>query len=470
MINKVFGYAIGALGSAFFGFIALPLLAWFYSVEDIGRVAMLQVVASFSVLLFSLGLDQAYTREYHESDDKSKLFKHCFLPGLVLILVSFSVFFLVKPSYIASLLYGLPSGLLSIVSIMCFVLTFVSRFLSLIVRMEDRAIAYSMSQLLPKFIFVLFIVSTVLLGLQKDIYNLVIAHTLSITAVFLIFSWNTRKVWYASISIKYDNKQQQTLMKYGLPLVIGGLAFWGLDVMDKLFLRSMSTFEELGIYSVTMSVAGVVAVFASVFNIIWAPMVYKWLTQGIDINLVNKISEHVLASIYYVVVFSALFSWILPFLLPDEYAPIQYLITLCMIGPLLYTLSETTVIGIAISKRTIFSMLASIGAMITNALGNYLLVPTYGALGAAVSTTFAFVVFYILRTEFSCKVWRPIPKLKSYLIILALSILSSLNGFYSDKSSLFIFVWIVFFGVGLLLFKSSILSMFAYIKKYAFKN
>lgn len=456
MKRKILGYALGPIGSAFFGFITLPLLAWFYSVEDIGRVSILQVVASFSVLLFCLGLDQAYTREYHESDDKPKLFKHCFLPGFILILAGFIVLYGIGPNYISSWLYGIPSRLLSIVSIFCIILTFTSRFLSLIVRMEDRAVAYSMSQLLPKVLFVVFIICTVLFGLRKDIYNLIVAHTLSITAVFLIFAWNTRKEWLRAIPKRFDRFQQRALMKFGLPLVISGLASWGLNVMDKLFLRGVSTFEELGIYSVTMSVAGVATIFAGIFNTIWAPMVYKWVSEGIDTKKIDQISEHVLAAVFFVVVLSGIFSWVLPIFLPEKYAPIQYLITLCLIGPLLYTLSETTAIGIAISKKTIFSMFASILPMFVNLLGNYLLVPNYGALGAAISTATAFFVFYVLRTEFSSLVWRKIPKIKSYFILMSIIAMAILNGLFSNEKYLFILIWSGYLVGGLVIFRVSV--------------
>lgn len=470
MKKKILGYAIGPIGSAFVGVITLPLLAWFYSVEDIGRVSMLQVVANLSILLFCLGLDQAYVREYHESDNKPKLFKHCFLAGFVLIIISFVILYAIEPTNISSWLYGLSSKTLSLVSICCFILAFSSRFLSLIVRMEDRAVAYSFSQLLPKLLFVIFIVSSVLFGFNKDIYNLIVAHTLSISFVFFMFAWNTRKEWLTAIPEEFDRVQQRSLLNFGLPLVIAGVASWGLSVMDRLFLRGMSTFEELGIYSVTMSIAGAAIAFAGIFNTIWAPMVYKWVNEGIDTKKIDQISEHVLAAVFFVVVLCGLFSWILPFFLPEKYAAIRYLITLCLIGPLLYTLSETTTIGIAISKKTVYSMFASIGAMLCNALGNYLLVPDYGALGAAIATAIAFFVFYLLRTEFSCLVWRKVPKIKSYLIMFSVILIAVMNGLYSNEYQLFLVIWFVFFVIGLALFKTSVSLLVKTLVKHAFKN
>lgn len=467
MKNKILGYAIGPIGSALLGLITLPLLTWYYPVEDIGRISMLQVVSSFSILLFCLGLDQAYIREYHETENKSKLFKQSILPGASLMILSFLIISFLGLDKISIWIYGISSSYLAIISILYFLLNYISRFLSLILRMEDRAVAYSMSQLLPKLLFVFFIVGSVWFGASKNIYNLVTAHALSITAVFLIFFWNTRKTWLAAIPIRFDRAQNKLLLSFGLPLVMGGLASWALNVMDKLFLRSMSTFEELGIYSVTLSIAAVATVFSGVFNTIWAPMVYKWVSEGIDTKKVDEISEHVLAAIFFVIVLSGLFSWILPYLLPEKYEPIRYLITLCLIGPLLYTLSETTAVGISISRKTIYSMLASIGAMIVNAVGNYLLVPGYGALGAAISTSIAFFAFYMFRTEFSCLVWRSMPRVKSYfnlMIVIAFSIFSSFN---SEYYFYFIPVWFCFLLYGFFVFRGSVNLTVQGLKKYA---
>lgn len=466
MKNKILGYAIGPIGSALLGLITLPLLTWYYPVEDIGRISMLQVVASFSVLLFCLGLDQAYTREYHETENKPKLFKQSILPGALFMLISFLVMFSFGLEKLSIWLYGLPSSYLTIISILCFVLTFFSRFLSLILRMEDKAMAYSMSQLLPKVLFVFFIVGSVWFGFSKNIYNLLTAHALSITTVFLIFFWNTRKTWLAAIPIKFDRAQNKLLLSFGLPLVMGGLASWGLNVMDKLFLRSMSTFEELGIYSVTFSIAAVATIFSGIFNTIWTPMVYKWVSEGVDTKKVDEISEHVLAAVFFVIVLSGLFSWILPYLLPEKYAPIRYLITLCLLGPLLYTLSETTAVGVAISRKTVYSMLASIGAMLVNLIGNYLLVPGHGALGAAISTAIAFFVFYILRTEFSCLVWRKLPRFKSYLNVLIVIVFSSFAGLNSELYVFFIPVWFCLLLYGFFVFRSSINLTIQGLKKH----
>lgn len=466
-MNKktILNYAIGPIGSGILGLVSLPIITWFFSVEDVGRISMLQVVVSFSVLLFCLGLDQAYVREYHEVKETPELLKLTLLPGLLLTTAVYSLIFIIDPTLVSHWLYEIPSAYLSAISTTCLVVSIISRFLSLVLRMQEQALAYSMSQLLPKVVFLIFVISTVWLGFKKDIYTLVTAHFLSILSVFLVFAWNTRKEWLASFKYKFNWVRFKPLLLYGLPLVVGGLASWGLNVMDRLFLRSLSTFSELGVYSVTMSIAAVATVFSGIFNTIWAPLVYKWVkTKDVNLSKIDEISEHLLAAIYFIIVLSGLFSWLLPFFLPKEYVAIQYLITLCLLAPLFYTLSETTAVGIAIARKTSHSMFASIFAMLANALGNYLLVPKLGALGAAISTAISFWLFYILRTESSRRVWRDVPRHKPYAIITLLLCSSICISLVFKYTPLSIILWSILFILGTNIFPKSINLLLDQIK------
>ncbi|WP_202743553.1 lipopolysaccharide biosynthesis protein [Acinetobacter calcoaceticus] len=460
-LDKLIRYAIGPVGIAVLGFVSLPIITWFYSVEDVGKVSMLQVVSSFCILLFGFGLDQAYVREYHESSNKPALFKMVLIPGLFSVCFILSLIYIIDNGFISKWLYGEDDYYLSLVSILFFLFAFCLRFLSLILRMEERALNYSFSQLFPKIFFLVFILITVWLGYSQNTYNLLTANLLSVMVGLLISGWSTRKEWIVSLTSKINWNKQKELFIFGLPLVIGGLASWGLNVMDKLFLRSLSSFTELGIYSVAISITGVVIIFSGIFNTIWSPMVYKWVSEGnVDIKKIDNISEYVLAAIYFIIVFSGLFSWVIPLFLPKEYYTIQYLITVCLLGPLLYTLSETTAIGITIARKTKLAMIASVSAMLINLLGNYLLVPYWGAAGAAASTAFAFWIFYILRTEFSKRVWVNIDRNRSYFITLFILVVSFIHMLVRNNSYLILTLWLIVMFLGLWIFRNVILMVF----------
>ncbi|MDC4574543.1 oligosaccharide flippase family protein, partial [Acinetobacter baumannii] len=99
--SKLLAYAIGPIGSGFLGLITLPMVTWFYSVEDVGRISMLQVCTSFFILLFCLGLDQAYVREYHESKNKPLLFKVVLWPSLLLGIIFLLIIIIYDPTIIS---------------------------------------------------------------------------------------------------------------------------------------------------------------------------------------------------------------------------------------------------------------------------------------------------------------------------------------------------------------------------------
>lgn len=433
-INKILAYTVGPVGTAAIGFITIPIMTWFYSIEDIGRVSMLPLAVSLSIILFTLGLDQAYVRGYYEASNRASLLKYTIFPGLILVIVFYSFLLFLWPNLISEMLYDVSSVTLSIVTSLCFILAFISRFLSLILRMEERALAFSMSQLIPKLLFLLFVLGGIWLGLKKNIYNLIFAHTLSFISIFLVLLWNTRHQLFLSIKNKINYLQLKSALVYGFPLMVGGLAFWTLSVTDKLSLRYLSSFKELGLYTVAMSIAGVVAIFSGIFNTIWSPLVYKWMNDDskIDVIKIENISFNLLAVIYFVVVISGLFSWILIYFLPKQYYSIQYIISICLFAPLLYTLSEVSSIGIAITRKTYLSMIASVLAMILNLLTNYILVPPYGAVGAAFSTTLSFLLFYVLRTELSRNIWYYKQKNNTYFLVFILFLACSFNLIYYE--------------------------------------
>ncbi len=442
-IKKIAAFAIGPIGSAALGFITLPIITWFYSTEDIGRIAMLQVVSSFCILLFGLGLDQAYVREYHESEKKPALLKATLFPGFLIFLVILILSFIV-PSFISRMLFAVDNILINVLVAVCFLAAFLSRFLSLILRMEERGLAFSMSQVLPKLIFLSVIGFYVLFSFGFDLLHLIIAHMVSIVSVTLIYSWNTRHEWLASLRFKIELQNLKAMLKYSIPLIFGGLASWGLAAMDRLFLRSLSTFGELGIYSVAASFASAAIIFQSIFSTVWAPTVYKWVAEGINTDKVDKVRESVLAVVVILFALSGLFSWVIPFLLPEKYNRVEYLIVICMAYPLFYTLSETTVIGIGVTRKTGYAMLASVVAALTNFIGNYLLVPELGASGAAISTAISFWIFLVLRTEFSCLVWRSFPRFKLYIFVLICLVFAILFNRYGEFYKIpFVVIWFI---------------------------
>lgn len=462
-MKKILGFAIGPIGSALLGIISLPLLAWYFSVEDIGRISMLQVTMSFCILFFSLGLDQSYIREFHDSDNKPLVLKLSVFPGLLLLCISSTILILSRPTLISEFLFSISSEKFSWIVILSVIATFLSRFLSLILRMQERGVAFSMSQVLPKFLFIIVIVFYVLFGYEYSFDNLILAHLFSILMVTGICFWNTRNEWLSALTQSIDLEKLQVMLRFGFPLIFAALAFWALTAMDKIFLKHVSTLAELGIYSIAVSIASAAAIIGAIFNTLWAPTVYKWASEGKNLKKIDEVSEYVQLCILLIFVIVGLFSWLVPLLLPDEYQAVQFILPLAIAAPLFYTLSETTAIGIGLKKKTSYAMLASIVAAIVNLCGNYILIPRYGALGAAVATSTSMWLFFMLRTEFAALIWRRIGGVKIYISSL-MPLLGAMLFAFGIISELHVYLWFLVLVFGLYMYRAVIAKIMALFK------
>lgn len=425
------------------GLITLPIITWYFSREDIGRLAILNAFVSLSTLFFSLGLDQAYVREFHETRNKPALFKLTIAPGLLSLLISLTLL-LSSNNVISFWLFELDSHLLSALVAILVLCTFICRFLSLILRMRERGLAYSMSQILPRFLMVSIIGSYALFSLEKNITNLVLATTISVSVTCAIYGWSTRREWFASLKETVDYKYVQRLLNFGFPLIFSGLAFWGLTTTDKLLLKELASFDELGLYSVTVSFAAAATIFQTIFTTVWVPTVYKWAAEGEKIEKIVKVNRYILLAVIVLFCATGLFSWITVLILPDSYKEVQWILVACLGFPLFYTLSESTGVGIGISRRSGFAMMTAFISFILNIIGSYLLIPHWGAAGAAASTCASFWLFFIIKTEFSIYLWHPIPRVQQYSYSTILAAGAVFNCFYGELyPKLTMFYWLL---------------------------
>ena len=445
--KKILHFALGPIGGALLSFISLPIIAWVFSQEVVGKMALLNVVLSFATLFFTLGLDQCYVREFHESQNKPLLLKTAVLPGLILLFIVLAISMAFGP-WLAELVFSLESVNISWLLALALLASFLSRFLSLVLRMNERGLAFSMSQLLPKALVLIIILAYLLLDVTKNFEHLLLANTFAIVFACLIFAWNTRNEWRLSLYQQIDLQQLRQMLHFGLPLILGGVAFWGVTSLDRILLSRWSSYSELAVYSISVSFAAAATIFQSVFSTVWAPTVYKWASKDEGHDKVIMVTRYVLLFVTVLFCAAGLLSWLVPFLLPAEYAQVQWILVACLAYPLFYTLSETTVVGIGIARKSAYAMLACIFALLVNVACNYILIPRYGAAGAASSTALAFWAFLVFRTEFSIYVWKFLPRFRMYIYTL-LAVIGSIIGSLKQANAA---PFIYFFWLSLLLF------------------
>lgn len=464
--RKILSFAVGPLFSGVLAVFSIPLLAWFFQPEDIGRNNIYQVCMSFSVLFFGFGLDQAYVREYHESDRRADLLKACFAPGLF-ALVFTALISIVYWREISLALFGVAVKKWYFLLVFCAFFTFIERFLSLVLRMKEKGILFSLCQIVPKIAILSGIFFAYKLDADRDYSLLLSINFVSLVCVVGILLHLNKIELIGFIKSNLDADLVSRVFRFGLPLVGAGLAYWGLSASTSMFLRHFSGFKDLGLYSMAVSLAGVFTIFQTVFTTVWMPIVFKWVANGESLDRVDIVVRRVVFFIGVAFSLAGIFSFVLDYLLPSDYKIINTLIVCSIAQPLLYTLSEVTVIGLAIKRKSSFSLLAALSALTSNVLFCLALVPRYGASGAVVANAIAYFTFLVARTEFSALFWRSPRRLLIYgglFLPLAGAVVSVIAGesFESDFRVFWTVMLVAFLGV----FRSDAIDMIRYIARY----
>jgi O-antigen/teichoic acid export membrane protein len=423
------------------GAVSLPASTWLFGAADIGRIAMLQTLTSFSIILFGLGLDQSYLREFHHAKNHRVLFWTAVWPGLVILGVVSLIALGFAPMVVAHAIFGVNNTYLAWVAVLTVGTAYCSRYFSLILRMEERGLAFSMSQLLPKLIFLGTLLLIYLLHHQHSFGHLLFAHVLGVVVAMVIFAWNTRNTWFGSNGEAPDNSNSlSSMLHYGTPLMVAGLAFWGLEALDKVTLRYLSSFTQLGNYSVAVGIASLAGTLSVLFTTIWIPVAYRWANEPDCAQRIEAVAHKLVAMASTLICMAGAFVWTLRFLLPKEYSVVQYLLCACMTPPVLYAAAEVTGIGVNIVRKSLPVMLIALVACAINLIGNLILIPLLGATGAAVSTAVAFFAMFLMRTELSMRKWVGMHRRKLYAPLGMITLLSIL---YAITGPRFSVVWMV---------------------------
>ena len=157
-------------------------------------------------------------------------------------------------------------------------------------------------------------------------------------------------------------------------------------------------------YSGAFKIVALLSVIQSGFSTFWTPTALEHYTKNPENTNFYKKANDYLSLVFFLLGIGILLTRdIIRILLGENFLNSVFVMPTLVFIPIMYLLSETTMVGIGFKKKTKYFLYISIIASITNLIGNLLLVPYLGAKGAAISTGISYIVFFISRTYFSNK-------------------------------------------------------------------
>lgn len=414
MLVKLIARDSAVYGSAdfitkFIAFFSFPILAAYISPRDFGILELILTIISIAGLILSAGLNNAVHRFYWDKktndDNRTSIvttgFLCLFFGAVLTIIIGFIPF-----PYI-----------ISKVKQMSWPLTYLGLFATLIMMATKPCSGYILDVIRVQFApwrFMAFALSTRVLAVCFALFavvegNLGLNGWLIANASVLIMTIPlglcliNKDIKLNSCNFYWAKK----LLSFGHPFIYAGLAYWLLGSMDRWMLASMTSLEEVGVYSVAFRFASIVVLFSTAFGQAWSPLAIKIRTDYP--NDYRNIYGQMLLLLFFTMLLIggglALFAGESIFLfMPSNYLPSALPLIILCFGIILKSTQQITAIGISLEKKTfLFAPIAWLTAVV-NLIGNYFLIPILGATGAAIATLISFLTLTTSYLYFTQKI------------------------------------------------------------------
>ena len=406
-IKKIGGFSLGPILTALIGLIIVPLTTRFITVEEYGRSSMFVLAQGIISMVVCLCMDQAYIREFNHEDDKRKLIQNAlFFPLLFSVLIS--VLIVIFSEHVSLWLFGTRTEYLAVYMMALMVPFIVLKTFTLAsLRMKEKGLLYSLFSVLLKVLVLLFTLLLFFLY-EKSFRSVVFALALSEIIEGIILSLIFCKDFNFS-RFRPDKELLFSMLRFSLPLIPSVLLSWALSSTDQIMLRSLCTYSELGLYSAAHKIVSILSIIQTCFTTVWTPIYFRWYKD----NVSNERYAFVMQAVCYlmsVLCFGVLLCKdVLGWILGGDFVEAISIFPFLLLHPVMYTMSEATVIGIFLTRKTRYNIWVSVVAGVANIALNYCLIPFIGGRGAALATGVSYLIFFWVRTLISRKIWHKFP-------------------------------------------------------------
>ncbi len=404
LFQTSFIYGLGSIGGSIVGFFLLPIFTRFLHPADYGILEILTTTSSIITIFLIFGMDNSFARFYFDSqtDEYKKqvisttaIFLIC-LAGLVIPIL------LIGSNFLNGFLFGQNNYtfLLQLV----FLLSGLTAFFKvpmLLFRIKREAVKYSvisiLNVLLVASLSIFFVV-----GLRKGVLGIMEGRTIAKIIILLVTYYLIRKDLIFGFSLNLLKE----MLRYAIPIIPAGLMLWILSLSDRYFLLKLADPVELGLYSVGMRFASIIAIAIGAFRLGWGEFAFSRLNRkDRDIIYSRTLTYFIFVTCLILLGLSLFGKELVMLMTTKEYLRASSVIPILGLGIIFSGCYSIFGIGMNITKKmkAIFPITAIPAGL--NMFLNYIFIPLYGMIGAAYTTLFSYFLMAILTWYASQKVY-----------------------------------------------------------------
>jgi O-antigen/teichoic acid export membrane protein len=379
-------------------FAFLPLYAHRLSVGEFGLLALVTVSAALAGVVAGFGVGYAVARFYFDTEIGEEQRPALISTGLVQLIVTGSIvlgacaLLLFHAQAPLQRDYGLPLSFLLV---------------ALLTVLPDQIAQYSLDtsrlQFAPwrfcaiasvKNVLGLLIGLWLLLAQDMGVLGLLIGNLVAALIAAPLGLWLIR----SDLTFRINPAYSRMMLRFGSPFIFTAAAYWIFASMDRWLLAEFGNAVEVGLFSIAFKFASVLTLVIGAFHQAWIPLAMRMAREDPRYreNFATMFDVWFFLLSFLALGVALFAGEALMLLTPEPYWPAAPVLAVSAVAVAISGTTQITTLGLTLEKRTI---LIALGAWIAAALNvalNIGLIPSFGAVGAAVAT----LVSYGVLTSF----------------------------------------------------------------------
>lgn len=390
LFKSTFIFSIGNIGSKLITFLMLPLYSDVFTNDEFGEIDLILTAVTLLIPLMTVNIVEGIIRF---SLDKKYYSSNTVLSnGIVFVIIGFILLVCFYPLLARIDFISNHINYFYLIFLVIALQTIIKEF----VRTIELNYVYMISDLLYTVSFVSLNL-IFLLYLDANIIGYLSAIIIANIINIFYLAYKSKAISY--IRFQYINKKTLTNMFiYSIPLMPNAIMWWVVNLSDRYLLLLFLGTGATGIYAMANRFPVLISTMYLIFYKAWqisAIEEYDSLDKNkYYSNVFNIVFFGLIISISLYIPFN---KTIISLYLSNEFFEVWKYIPILMLGVVFSSLSSFMGINYIASKKTRGAFYTTLIGAILNVIFNILLIPLYGILGAAISTSVSYLLLWVIR-------------------------------------------------------------------------
>ncbi len=414
-IHKIFSdtiiYTIGSVFNRLLPFLLLPVYTLYFPPAEYGIFSLVYSFWFFVSVFYLYGMETAFQKYFLEAPglpQKNKIYS-----STLILIAGTSVIFSGVIYLLADIIAMKITGNVQnayLIRLLAFILVADSlyRFPMILINSIQRSKLYSFVNSLAVILNVAVNIALIIfykMGIEAIFYSYLVSYT------FLFIISFASSVKYFNFSI--DLSIVKVLLKNAHLFLYYGIFMISIDLIDRFILEYFKGSAEVGIYSASYRIGIVMNLVITGFKVAWTPFFMNLKSDESNKEIFSKVFTYFCYGGLVVFLFFSLFADDLVrlnvggyTLLNEKYWSGLVIVPYILLAYLFSGLYMNLNVASFFRNKIRYLIISSAAGCVSNIILNFLLIPVYSMIGAAIATMLSYMIMFIVLYYFSQNIYR----------------------------------------------------------------